>query len=151
MYIVTEHGPARQKISTQDGVTTDVFVIGLQEFLRKCYKGTHQALEALHSREKEVAPEYRAFFEGHRTYSPDIEETYDRTIRHLAVEESFKRRRYACRLAVNLLDMRMYGRFDPSLTNEQVQLVNELATYEDLPSAISRFLGTTRVKVVNNL
>lgn len=147
IYIVTEHGPARQKMSTIDGVTTDIFIIGLDAFLEKVGKGTHQAIEALNSPVKEVAPEYASFFAGIRTYSTLIEETYDRTIRTLAKGDTFKKRRHACRLAVNLLELRKYGRFNPSLSDEQVKLVNELASNEDLISAIAEFMVITRVKV----
>lgn len=150
IYIVTERGPAKQKMSTEDGVTTDIFLIGLDEFLHKVFRGTHQAIEALNSPVKEVAPEYASFFDGIRAYSPLIEETYDRTIRHLANGDTYKKRRHACRLALNLLELRRYGKFNPSLSARQVKLVNELATNEDLSNAIAEFMGITRVKVERN-
>lgn len=149
-YIVTEHGPAKQKMSFEDGVTTDIFVIGLDEFMSKLYKGTHQALEALNSPIKEVSSDYAAFFGALRLYSTQIEETYDRTIRHLSTGETFKKRRHACRIALNLTDLRKYGRFNPSLSDEQVRLVNELASNETITSDLRDILVATRVKEKRN-
>lgn len=150
-YVVTEHGPAKQKIyTTEDGKTADFFVIGLDSFLQKIEKGTHQALEALHSQEAQYKCGWKNYFQGMRTYSPLIEETYDRTIRHLAAGDTFKKRRHAVRLMFNLIDLREFGKFNPRLTEVQTIVVEHMARGledERLLEAIMKHLGPNRVKV----
>lgn len=149
-YVVTEHGPAKQKVTQEaDGTTADFFIIGLDSFLQKVEKGTHQAIEALHSREAFYKPGWREYFQGLRTYSPLIEETYDRTIRHLALGDTYKKRRHAVRLMLNLKELREYGKFDPKLDEIQRNVVDWLATLEgeELLAAIMTHLGPNRVKV----
>lgn len=148
-YVVTEHGPAKQKIYiTEDGQTADFFVIGLDSFLQKVEKGTHQAVEALHSREAKYKDGWEHFFKSMRTYSPLIEETYDRTIRHLAYGDTYKKRRHAGRLMFNLIDLREYGKFDPRMTEVQRIVIEHLAILEDdvLYDAIMKHLGANRVR-----
>lgn len=128
MYYVTRYGKATQTVTTTDGQTADVVVTGLDEFLRKIHKGTHQAVEALFSHDAYIAPEWRAYFNHMYVYSPVIEETYDRTVRHLAAEESFKRRRHAVRIAFCLQDLRDFGKFDPRMTPERIAVANRLAS-----------------------
>lgn len=148
-YVVTEYGPAKQKVTQEaDGTTADFFVIGLDSFLQKVEKGTHQAIEALHSDIAKYKPEWETYFRNMRTYSPLIEETYDRTIRHLAAGDTFKKRRHAIRLMFNLIDLRRYGTFNPYMFLGQRIIANRWAdeSNEKLMENINEFLGANRVR-----
>lgn len=148
IYIVTEHGPARQKIFEKDGKTTDLFVIGLDDFLMKVNKGTHQAIEALNSRIATYADGWEPYFKSMRVYSPLIEETYDRTIRHLIAGDTYKKRRHAVRLMYNLIELRRYGTFDPKLNPAQIEVANRAGHFEAdaLLELIQEELERTRVR-----
>lgn len=122
-YVVTEFGPAKHKV---DG--TDLTVIGFKDFQRKIHKGTHQALEAAFSRKAEVDPSIRSYLQGLRIYSPEIEATYTRTIKGICLSnDDLKHRRHAVRIAYNLIDLRKYGRFNPTMTESQIRTATYLA------------------------
>lgn len=91
----------------------------LDAFLTRAYTGSHQSVEALFSREKVYAPgmeeKYGSFLDGIYIGGGDVYAKYERTIKKFSFGD-FKKRRHACRLALNLHDLRKYGRFDPTLT-----------------------------------
>lgn len=105
---------AKQKI--QDG--EDHLVIDLGTWLEQCRSGVPQALEAMFSNEATVDHLY-ALRSGYRV-GTGVYDRYLRTIKSFALSEDdgFKRRRHALRLAHNLADIRRYGRFEPTLTEE---------------------------------
>lgn len=107
----------------------DVMKVDLSTFRHFCDEGVPQALEALFSPVPEV--DLLTDFRNSYTVSlPAVFRTYNRTIRNFAEDESVKKRRHALRLAVNLRQMTMTGRFNPRLTAMQVK---ELTTAASSP------------------
>lgn len=103
----------------------------LDAFLARAYTGSHQSVEALFSKQKVWAPGMqemygpmldRLYIEGGEVYAK-----YERTIKKFC-HEDFKRRRHAARLTFNLQMLRTYGRFDPTLTEFEVELCDMYAT-----------------------
>lgn len=91
----------------------------LEGFLIRAYSGSHQSVEALFSKHKVYEPgmeeKYGAFLDGLYIEGGEVYAKYERTIKKFSFGD-FKKRRHACRLALNLHDLRKYGRFDPTLT-----------------------------------
>lgn len=106
-----------------DGV--DSVVVDFGTFMVLLDKGVPQALEACFSQQAEV-DRIEAFRNGVHAGS-SVWDTYLRTIKSFALQDDFKHRRHALRLALNLRDIRETGRFNPTLTDEQVVMVTELA------------------------
>jgi hypothetical protein len=135
LYIVTDSQSSRARQTVVDGI--DTVRIGLDTFLAYASGGSHQSCEALFSRKKEWTPEgksYRPMIESYRVYSQDVVQKYERTIVKFSFG-NFKRRRHAVRLSFNLAELRNWGKFDPTMTEEQIKLANFLAecyTGEDL-------------------
>lgn len=124
--VTTSSGRARQKVDgVQDSVT-----IGWGAFLEYAYSGSHQACEALFSREKVWhSREYlQPFLDGVRVTGPDAMAKYRRTIVKFAHSGDFKRRRHACRLALNLDRLRRDGVFNPRMNKYEIAWANALAT-----------------------
>ena len=118
----------------------DSFTTSLSEFLKMCDAGTPQALEAMFSSQKETAPEYDAFFAGYRAGSAAMLDKYTRTALNFSKGErgqdyshsrSFKQRRHALRLCLNLADGLAFGRFNPTLTEAEAQELTRLAEQEE--------------------
>lgn len=109
----------------------DVVVGTLDGFVRRAQTGSHQSVEALFSPVKEFSPgmeaKYGPFLAGFRITGSEVFAKYERTI-HKFCFGDFKRRRHAVRLATNLQDLRMFGRFNPQMTREQKIMANEYAT-----------------------
>lgn len=108
-----------------DGV--DSVVVDFGTWINLCQSGVPQALEAMFSQyaEYDEISEFRAGFRAGTDYSK-----YVRTIKALALHEptDMKHRRHAYRLATNLIDLRRYNRFNPTLTKTQADYITELAT-----------------------
>ena len=102
----------------------------LDAFLQRAYTGSHQSVEALFSREKVWAPgmqeKYGAMLDRLYIEGGEVFAKYERTIKKFSYGD-FKRRRHACRLRLNLQDLREYGRFNPELTETQKILCNGYA------------------------
>lgn len=128
---------------TIDSAGNDIMLSHLSRFQEMVRNGAPQALEALFSTQKTVAPEYEAFFNGLR-HSPDearmryrrtiINFAYDMGGRHGAArdrastpEGRFKLSRHALRLSLNLNDLMRHGHFDPTLTRYQAGYISSLA------------------------
>lgn len=119
-----EHNGARSKYARQTiQGTEDRFVIDLSTFMAQCARGVPQALEAMFSTVPEVdsISHLRA---GYRA-GGEVTERYLRTMKAFYFGDA-KRVRHAARLAVNLRDLREFGRFDPTLSTNQKFLVQEL-------------------------
>lgn len=103
----------------------DSVVVDFGTWMNLCTKGVPQALEAMFSPEAEVdkVAALRAGF----TVGSGVYDTYLRTIKSFAMQDEFKPKRHAVRLALNLADIRLYGKFNPRLQSWQIELVNELA------------------------
>lgn len=117
------HRKKYAKQSIMDG--QDSVVVDLGAFIVGCQKGVPQYLEALFSPVASVDTldsmryAYRA---GTQVY-----DTYLRTIKALALEDTYKTKRHALRLAANLRDLRGSGRFSPVLRDREVVLFSSLA------------------------
>lgn len=122
---------AKQKITGNE----DSMVVDLGTFLEMCRNGVPQALEAMFSDmtigEDRIADLRRGFRVSTETY-----ERYYRTIKSFALSEDdgIKKRRHALRLALNLRDIGRYGRFNPTLSPEDVAYITDMAhkTHEDV-------------------
>lgn len=117
----------KQKISGEDDRTRQSY----DRFMRYCEKGVPQYLEAMFSQMAEV--DEMPF--NRMTYGVNyvnVRDTYLRTIESFwmaGVEENnFKRKRHSARLALNLTEIYHCGRFNPTLSPEEVVLVNAMAT-----------------------
>lgn len=102
----------------------------LEAFLIRAASGSHQSVEAIFSQEKVWAPgmeeKWGALVSGFRVTGGDAFAKYERTIKKFCFGD-FKRRRHACRLALNLADLRESGRFNPRLSESAVLLCNGYA------------------------
>lgn len=108
-----------------DGV--DSVVVDFGTWQDQCIKGVPQALEAMFARHPYVMEDKIADFrEGFRV-GTGVYDTYLRTIKSFAMQDDFKHKRHALRLAVNMKDMRKWGRFNPTLNRIQVQVITSLA------------------------
>lgn len=106
-----------------DGV--DSVVVDLGTFMGLVDKGVPQALEACFSQCAEI-DRIEDLRKGVHAGSA-VWGTYLRTIKSFALQDDFKHRRHALRLALNLRDLRRYGRFNPSLTEEQIEMISSMA------------------------
>lgn len=102
----------------------------LDAFLERAYTGSHQSVEALFSQKKDWAPgmfeRYGAMLNRLYIEGGEVFAKYERTIKKFSYGD-FKRRRHACRLRLNLQDLREYGRFNPELTETQKVMCNAYA------------------------
>lgn len=122
-------GKGRSLLQRTDG--TDDSVKGtLDAFLQRAYTGSHQSVEALFSKKKVWEPGmfemYGPMIESLYIEGGEVFSKYERTIKKFCYSD-FKRRRHACRLSINLRDLRKYGRFDPTLTETQALLASGYA------------------------
>lgn len=108
-----------------DGV--DSVVVDFGTWVNLCTKGVPQALEAMFSSKAEVdkISHLRA---GFRVGSDQVYDRYTRTIKSFAMQDDFKHKRHSLRLALNLRDIRQYGRFNPTLSPVDVEMINSIAT-----------------------
>lgn len=102
----------RYKYSKQSIVNgVDSMTVDLPTWLRLCDKGVPQALEAMFAPNPAV-DKLTALRYSYRA-GGEVRKTYARTIANFIEEGSFKRRRHALRLALNLRDLLGSGRFNP--------------------------------------
>lgn len=115
---------ARQKVAGSD----DSVVIGWDTFIEYAFSGSHQSVEAMFSPYKEWEhPEFAPLIDGYRITGRSVFEKYGRTITSFAHSDDFKKRRHACRLWLNMQDLRWHGRFNPVMTPTQIAWATELA------------------------
>lgn len=133
-YTVVSHNPtnrkryARQTIvryhghGEVDDETTDSFVVDIGTWLQMVSIGVPQACEALMSRRAVV--DKISSLRSDYVLTPSVSERYLRTMKSFAMSDTLKSRRHGVRLAFNLRSILHTGRFDPSLTDEEVRLCN---------------------------
>lgn len=125
-YVYDDRRKARQKVGEEDAVR-----VGLDDFMRKAYSGSHQSLEALFSPVKVWHDErYKEFIEGTYVPAAEVREKYMRTIKsftHAEGPDGFKRRRHGLRLALNLHELTNWGRFNPRLSELTVDTITAVA------------------------
>lgn len=109
------------KQSIVDGV--DSMTVDFTTWLHYCDEGVPQALEAMFSQVPEVdlLTDFRA---SYRINTANVVRTYKRTALNFSRGEKFKQRRHAIRLMLNLNDMLVYGRFNPTLEQEDIDFLN---------------------------
>lgn len=119
----------------------DVAEVGVSLFLERAASGAHQSVEALFSLRKVWGDEsFRPFIENLNVTGHEVFAKYERTIKKFA-HSDFKRRRHACRLALNLGELRKHGRFNPTLTQPEATLATKLATAYEGEELLKRILG----------
>ncbi len=104
----------------------DSVVLDFGTWLKQCREGVPQALEAMFSN-MAVHDELGAFRANYRV-GTQVFETYYRTIKSFALQEEYKKKRHALRLALNLQEMGETGRFSPTLSAEDARYVSDMAT-----------------------
>lgn len=105
----------------------DICEVGISLFLERAQSGSHQSVEALFSPFKHWSDEsYRPVIESTVVAGGGVYAKYERTIRKFCYGD-FKRRRHACRLAINLHYLRRYRRFNPCMTSTEITLANAYA------------------------
>ena len=112
---------AKQSITGQE----DSLVMDFSTWLQSCQKGVPQALEAMFST-MAIVDEIAAFRASYRV-GTGVFDTYFRTIKSFALQEGHKKKRHALRLALNLREMAETGRFNPTLSSEDVAYVSAYA------------------------
>lgn len=127
-FTVVAKAPYRRKRYAKQSIIDgeDSVVVDLGTFIVGCQKGVPQYLEALFSPVPEV-DKLGAMRYAYRTGSNQVWETYLRTIKALALDDTFKSKRHALRLASNLFHLREYGRFNPVLNETQVVVYSGFA------------------------
>lgn len=145
LYRVYEGSGTSLRQSVVEGL--DVVRGDLEAFLTRACSGSHQSLEALFSHEKRWAPGMREkwgpFLDDLRVSGPEVFDKYERTIRKFCYGD-FKRRRHACRLRINLADLRCYGRFNPRLSRQDLDWVNAYAMVYEGDDLRKGLLGEQR-------
>lgn len=121
-YMVSDEGKTRQRI---DG-DQDAMHASMKDFMMFIQKPAPQALEALYSTMAEPTP-LDGFRFGFRPNTAAAFHTYSRTMKSFALHGSFKRRRHALRLALNLNDLLTQGYFNPTLSDAQRDYLSEAA------------------------
>lgn len=113
---------AKQKINgSNDSLVTD-----LSTFFLYAYNGVPQYLECMYSQMATID----TIYDIRMSFQPNLyiaERTYVRTIRNFWNEGSFKKRRHAARLFCNLESMWATGKFNPTLTEAEIEYCNLVA------------------------
>lgn len=113
---------AVNKITGQDET-----VMSLTSFINEANSGVPRALEAMFSHKAEIdkIAQFRANFRAGSNYN-----VYLGIMKRIALTEKyddFKHRRHILRLGLNMKDLRTWGRFNPTLSKIDIEMVNSLA------------------------
>jgi len=103
----------------------DRLEIGWPNFVEQCNRGVPQALEAMFSPKATIDayPEFRAhYFAG----GADVFDLFQRKIKSFFLDERdpVRYKKHSIRLALELRDLRSWGRFNPVLTPERLTTIN---------------------------
>lgn len=124
--VVDKVKTARAKWAKQTIVgDEDTMMLDFGTWIGQCQNGVPQALEAMFS-EMALVDELADFRAGFRV-STGAQERYLRTITSFCMTQDPKRKRHGLRLALNMYDFRRAGRFNPTLTPNEVDWVTEQA------------------------
>lgn len=130
-YIVTPTVRTKKALNAKHKIdgNLDVVTVDFASFVQMSENGVPQALETMFSRKTESP-----FFEDYRTSwfasDPRVIDRYVRTIHRFSMDDSDKQekyRRHALRLSLNLDQLVYTGRFNPTLSENDVRLVKRLA------------------------
>lgn len=123
------HRPAVQII--HDDV--DLTVLSFSEFMSQVYKGVPQAVEALMSGKADICT-VKDFFAGYRVQGSDVIDRYARTVKSFALDERDgkqpKLRKHSVRLALNLLSLIETGRFNPTVSAAEKEIIETVGVKE---------------------
>lgn len=113
---------SKQTISA-DG--TDALTVDFGTWMNQCVDGVPQALEAMFSQMPlhDELSEFRSAFR----VSTGASERYLRTITNFVFTQEHKRKRHGLRLALNMYDFTRAGRFNPTLSPNEVDFLTEYA------------------------
>jgi hypothetical protein len=121
-----DKGKGVQKIKS----ALDLTVTPYERFMRYCDKGVPQFLEAMFSQQMT----FNSIEHITATYTPSmavVRGVYLRTIKNFWMagieENSYKKRRHALRLGINLNEMERSGRFNPTLSAQDKAWISSLA------------------------
>lgn len=130
--VVSKVKNAKATYSTHKIVgSEDSVVVDFGTWLGQCSKGVPQALEAMFST-MPLVDKIEPLRLGYRV-GTEVFDTYLRTIKSFALTDGdFKKKRHSLRLAFNMRDIREYGRFNPTLDKQKIEIVNGLATLPDI-------------------
>ena len=126
--VVDKVKSAKAKYSKHSIVgSRDSVVVDFGTWVDQCVLGVPQALEAMFSTKAEIdlIEDFRdGFVVGTEVYN-----RYLRTIKSFAYSEkdAYKRKRHALRLAINLRSIGKRGRFRPTLSEAEVEVISVLA------------------------
>ena len=122
-YTVTDAGSAKAHQSIKE--LDDTFTVGLGTWMEMCKKGVPQALEAMFSQKEEF--DNIGFIRKNYVSGISATDTYLRTIKALCYDGTYKAKRHSLRLALNLYDLQRSGRFNPTLSPNEVDFVSDKA------------------------
>lgn len=119
-----DSGPRQVVAGNRDSVT-----VGWNAFIAYAFGGSHQSVEALFSPYKqwESHRELEPYVRNLRIMGGHVLDKYQRTIKSFAYSDDMKKRRHACRLWLNMQDLRVEGRFNPVMTASQKLWASNLA------------------------
>ncbi len=118
-------GKARYAKQTITG-DEDSMVVDFGTWVDSCVKGVPQSLEAMFST-LAIVDEIEDFRKSFRA-GTGVYDTYLRTIKSFIMTDEYKKKRHGLRLAFNLNSIRECGRFNPTLSGIEIEIVNSLAT-----------------------
>jgi hypothetical protein len=108
----------------------DMLMYDFASFIKLTHEGSPQALEAMFSRQA-VSPFFEPYRQNWFASDPIVVNRYLRTIHRFSVDENeekrLKWRRHAVRLSFNLEELVYTGRFNPTLSENNVRHVKRIA------------------------
>jgi hypothetical protein len=117
---------ARQRVVGNVDMTT----VGMNAFLIRALGGSHQSVEAMFSPYKQWNPEFlhlKPFIDSTVVCGSAVYAKYERTIKKFCYGNT-KSRRHAARLSLNLADLRESGRFNPAMSQNDIDFCTKMAT-----------------------
>jgi len=124
--VVDKVKTARAKWAKQTIIgSEDTMMLDYGTWLMQCVSGVPQALEAMFSQHA-IYDSIEEFRYSYRV-STGAYGRYLRTITSFCMTQDPKRKRHGLRLALNMYDMQETGRFNPSMTPNEVDWATEIA------------------------
>jgi len=138
-FLNKRYRPKKQAEQEIEG-ETDSYKISLDRFRDHVRKGIPQALEVLFAREQfhlDADPLWGSVFGGGlrkviyqaEFVRENAMDTYRRTIINFFKEDNFKKNRHGFRLLLNANDLKQVAFFDPTLSDLDIDYVNDWAGY----------------------
>lgn len=128
-YTVIETVPKkRAKYARQSIIgVEDTMTVDFGTWMEMCRSGVPQALEAMFSHDPFVMYDSIREFRDSFRISTGASERYIRTITSFTMTQDAKRKRHGLRLALNMYDFTRNGRFNPTMTPNEVDWATEYA------------------------